>query len=253
MPAEEFLMSFFDLNGDTQILEQALRNYYGRRRHKEFKMRLKKMSVNQLHPLNDDDKHLLCICWRHIQAHLHTKMPLNATYCHAPIYCPHTINANGGIKIANQKKGGNKKNHRISKKISGTSENSLNSLREFPRLHRGNLCLLDLINVATGLQMKNRGNVLLFISRYDWNSAPYAAENNYCYQVRSLTSSIRPVIFTTIIIRRKWHKVRCRGSKSEKKLARQRVVTYQYTYIQTSTPTASSTAAKNSKVFIKQY
>lgn len=29
------------------------------------------------------------------------------------------------------------------------------------------ICLLDLLNVAMGLQMKNSGNVLLFISRYD--------------------------------------------------------------------------------------
>lgn len=110
------------------------------------------------------------------------------------------------------------------------------------------ICLLDLLNLATGLQMKNSGNALLFISRYDWYSALYAADNNYCYRVWSLTSSIRPVIFMAIIIRRKWHKVRRRGSKSEKKIARQRVVAYQYTYIHTSTPTASGTAAKNSKV-----
>lgn len=113
------------------------------------------------------------------------------------------------------------------------------------------ICLLDLLNVATGLQMKNSGNVLLFMMMvwwYDWYSAPYAAENNYCYRVWSLTISIKPVIFTAIIIRRKWHKVRRKRSKSEKKIARQRVVTYQYTYIHTSTPTGSSTAAKNIKV-----
>lgn len=53
-PAEDFLMSFSELNGATQILEQALSNYYGRRRHKEFEMRLKKMSIHQLHLVNDD-------------------------------------------------------------------------------------------------------------------------------------------------------------------------------------------------------
>lgn len=68
------------------------------------------------------------------------------------------------------------------------NENSYYYLWEFPRLHRGNalseygMALLHLLYVATGLQMKNSGNVLLFISRYDWYSAPYATENNYCFE-----------------------------------------------------------------------